>query len=96
MLFHNFAAFSLRRTRNELGGQTSDTAQCLVCPPFAAKTARQFPNDLQWDPDPLSLQGKFKITMLLKSWPTLTRRLSGPLSAQWERDPVILQATETH
>ena len=69
MLFHNFAAFSLRR--NGVKRKNSDTDQYLVCPTFADKTAKQrrlmnaanqFSNDLQWDPNPFSLQGTFKIT----------------------------------
>ena len=84
MLFHNFAAFSLRRTWNELGvrRRNSDTAQYLVCPLFAAKNARQ---------RRLMLQISFLMTcngiltysackarsrsrMLLTSWRSLTWR----------------------
>ena len=56
--------------------------------------ANQFSNDLQWDPDPFSLQGTFKITDVVDIM--ALSHLSGPISAQWERDPVILQATATH
>ena len=74
MLFHDFAVFSLRRMWKERGGgglwgvrrKNSDTAQYLVCPQYCQTTtshaAKQFSNDLQWDPDPFSLQGTFKIT----------------------------------
>ena len=52
--------------------KNSDTGKYIVCPPFPAKTARQiettshaanqFSNEMQWNPDPFSLQGTFKIT----------------------------------
>ena len=69
MLFHNFAAFSLRRTWKQPGGQAKknlDTAQYVIrsqdCQTTTSHAANQFSNDLQCDPDPFSLQGTFKIT----------------------------------
>ena len=102
MLFHNFAAFSLRRTWNELGGirrkkfghgsiPSVPTIRSQDCQTTTSHAANQFSNDLQWDPDPFSLQGTFKITdvvdALAPDYP------SGPISAQWE---MILQDTATH
>ena len=67
MLFHNFAAFSLRR--NEQGVKIGHgsvpsvpTIHSQDCQRMTSRAANRFSNDLQWDPDPFSLQGMFKIT----------------------------------
>ena len=107
MLFHNFVAFSLQHTWNELGFRckNSDTAQYLVCPPLAAKTARQrrlmlqisFLMTCNWILTHSACKVCSRSRTLLTSWRSLTPDdLSGPISAHWGRDPVILQATATH
>ena len=52
-----------------------------------SRAANQFSNDLQWDPDPFSWQGMFKITDVVDA--LSSDDLSGSISAQWERDLVI-------
>ena len=67
------------------------------CQTTMSHAANQFSNDLQWDPTPIHLarhvQGMDVVDIVALSPPD---DLSGPISAQWERDPVILQATAIH
>ena len=77
--------------------------QYLVCPPFAAKTARQRHLVLQISflmtcngiLTHSARKARSKSHTLLTSWLS-PDDLSGPIIAQWKRDPVILQDTATH
>jgi hypothetical protein len=55
------------------------------CQTTTSHAANQFSNDLQWDPDPFSLQGKLKIMDFVDVMALSFDDLSGLKSAQLEK-----------
>ena len=84
--------------------KSSDAAQSLVCPPFTTKTARQRCLMLQISflmtcngiVTHSACKAHSKSRILLTLCALSPDDLSCPISAQWERDLVILQATAKH